>query len=328
MAKPPQLICLADFEHPNCIYIDRGKWSNTSEVWDSLQELDGKVLVCHCGKPAKKCHGNTLIKLWKERFVKKAKEKSKEPEAKRRKVLLRTQENRASGIRQFPWPAIDHEWNKDTIWIDEAGMGSWAGPLHVAGTILLPGFSVQGIHDSKLLTKAEREAIYEQLIADSHILYHVEVMSNTEIDQLRLGGAWREAIRRIIAKLSEYAREKGISINRVVLDGDKGVDHTAVPVTLTKKADRLFAGVGAASILAKVSRDAFMTSIASKYPEFEEIFAHGAGYRHSEKHKHLFEQGKYTDLHRKSFNPLRTILEPPHPLIQTRSREPIEVFRL
>lgn len=326
-----------------------------SQLMDHLHELDGRVLGCWCRIPEDQagCHGQVLIRLWKETFPDHdlqpdlgqrlfsadgslplaeppggVPQKVKGPRTKRPSTTaapavphtkkpkrIRNQTTHPQGLtkagQKLPWPALDHEWNASTIWIDEAGMGCWAGPLHVAGTILLPGFNVQGLIDSKLLEAHEREHAFAQLqtaLAEHKMLAHVECMSNTEVDRLKLGGAWREAIRRVILRLKADADAQGLVITRVVLDGNKTVTDTVLPVTPIPKADRLYAGVSAAAILAKVSRDRFMTSVAPLYPEFQEIFDEGSGYHHSNKHNELLQAGKHTDLHRKSFDPLRSIL--------------------
>lgn len=305
-----------------------------------LGELENKVLGCWC-EDLSKCHGSVLIRLWREAFpdhrvdpdiakrpstedppafkIKKSKvnaapyrlEKPKEQPAK----AIRNQTTHPQGIRHaredVKWPTLNHEWNADTIWIDEAGMGSWAGPLYVAGTILLPGFDVKGLHDSKLLHDHEREHAYEALqeaLKKGQLLAHIAIMSPEDIDQLKLGGAWRAGIRQIISALVLQAKSRGITIQRVVLDGNKGVDQTEIPVTPITMADRLYAGVSAASILAKVGRDQHMTDIADKYPEFKTIFSEGHGYCHSAQHLELLKAGKHTDIHRKSFKPLKTLL--------------------
>ena len=205
---------------------------------------------------------------------------------------------------------MDHDWNSDTIWIDEAGMGCWAGPLHVGGTVILPGFNLQGLHDSKLLKEHERTLAYDTLINDPHIIWHVESVPNTIIDEMSLGQAWRYAIRKVITALKRKVEESHpeISLEKVVLDGNKTVLDTDVPVTPITKADRLYSGVSAASILAKVSRDRYMCKVAPQYPEYCEIFEKGHGYYHSAKHDELIRAGKYTDLHRKSYNPLKSLL--------------------
>lgn len=369
-----------------------GKWSNTEdmmqqyethvrskpELMASLDELTGKVLGCWCKMPhetQRMCHGDILIKLWKEAFpdheevkglwhshfhengldeghLKVKRQKKKVPSKKKRKPSdqkgddkddeelvvrpkkvrktpqkkYRTQVTNPEGARfggaTHPWPKIKHEWNSYTIWIDEAGMGPWAGPLHVAGTVLLPGFNLQGIHDSKILKQHEREALYEKLLLDHHIVWHVESVPNTKIDELKLGEAWRYGIRRVISSLKQRMEREhpDMKITQVILDGNKPVDNTDIPVTTAISADRLYAGVAAASILAKVSRDRLMSELAPKYPKFQDIFAKGHGYRHSETHDILIRDGIFTDLHRKSFNPLRSLLE--QGIVVRHSRKP------
>lgn len=307
----------------------------TSKLQSDLQELTGKVIGCWCIDPAK-CHGSVLIELWKKEFPNHVVDASlylrhfsedgfwcpseHGSSDTKTKTKIKTQETHPNGIRGFPWPAF-HAEHTNTIWIDEAGMGSWAGPLHVTGTVLKPGFNILGLHDSKLLTEREREHAYRQLIQDPNIVYHTEIMTNDDIDSMRLGGAWREAIRRIVKKL------KSDGIFRVVLDGDKLVTDADLEIESVPKADRLYMGVAAASIIAKVSRDQYMVSmakeIANTHPEFIDVFRNGKGYRYREIHKTLLEQGKYTPLHRKSFNPLKTILDPP-----VRYERPKKLFRL
>ncbi len=338
----PILVKVEKKQTPFDIYIGpafaKGKWKLTPTIWNksltetnqeyeqriamNLGELSGKKLGCLCD-PDQDCHGKILIRLCQEKgFLphqepQKPKKKRKatevhDPPAKKSKKLFRNQTSHPQGIRdkkvQYPWPITNHEWNTYSIYIDEAGMGSLAGPLYVGGAVLLPGFDIQGLHDSKLLRVHEREAAYEQLTHCPHLLYHVEKVSNTEIDDLKLGGAWREGIRRTIHQLREKATVLGIDLKQVILDGNRVVKETELPVVAEISADRRFAGVSAAAILAKVSRDQYMASIASEYPEFTKIFIERHGY-YSNEHKELILQGKYTPLHRKSFNPLAEYLQ-------------------
>ncbi len=299
-------------------------------LMNSLGELSGQVLGCFCNNPVD-CHGTVLIKLWKEKFPdyycnpelaktkytvktkkRKAPSSEKEPKLKVPKVLYRDQTTHPEGIRAegslHPWPITDHKYNAKTIYIDEAGMGCYAGPLHVGGVVLLPGFNLTGLHDSKLLKEHEREHRYEELIKCPHVICHVEVIDNNEIDELRLGEAWRVAIRRLSNRLYELALARGIKIEQILLDGNKMVSDTIVPVVPVTKGDRLYAGISAGSILAKTTRDRYMTDIAAQYPQFETIFKQGHGYRFNKEHDELMRQGIYTSLHRKSYNPLAAFL--------------------
>lgn len=318
------------------------------DLMEALDELSGQVLGCWCKNPndgpGLVCHGDVLVNLWKDKFPnhvhesdlwkqhffpngirttpkKQGKkrlsfENSQEPPPHKKprivRPLRRTPETHPLGIRHekmnVPWPPYETAefCLTNTLWIDEAGMGSWAGPLHVAGVVLLPGFNIQGLHDSKLLKEKEREALFQELTTSPFLKFHVAVLSNEEIDEHRLGGAWRRGVEQVVTELSSQNPQ----ITQAVLDGDKSVSNTPIPVTSIPKADRLFAGVAAASVLAKVSRDHFMTMMAPRYPNFQTIFEKGKGYAHSAHHRTLIESGEFTDLHRKSFHPLKAFLTP------------------
>jgi ribonuclease HII len=336
-----------------------------SQLFAQLDTLSGKVLGCWCKMPdeeRKTCHGDVLVKLWKEVFPehvddpdlwkkhyypegqvlgKRAQPKSsalKEPQPKKDRKLYRDQSTHPDGLKfegeLNPWPSVSIASNEYSIYVDEAGMGCLAGPLHIGGTVLLPGFAMQGIHDSKLLKEHEREKRYDELLICPQMLHHVEIVSNVEIDKMHLGQAWRYGIRKLVKNLIQQVKDKypQMKLTQIILDGNKTVDDIDLPVHPHPKADRLFAGVAAASILAKVSRDRYMISVAPQYPGFDEIFAHGQGYMHSVKHSDLIKAGKYTDLHRKSYNPLRDLLEHGHlkrvkPL-PAKSNSPIRVLTL
>jgi ribonuclease HII len=135
-------------------------------------------------------------------------------------------------------------------------------------------------------------------------------VSSEKVDELKLGGAWKYAIRRVIDALVNKVKQAHpeVELRKVVLDGNKTVDQTSLPIEPVPRADRLYAGVSAASILAKFSRDHYMKERAPHYPEFYEIFSKGHGYRHTAKHRELLEAGKFTDMHRQSYDPLKSLL--------------------
>jgi ribonuclease HII len=251
---------------------------------------------------------------------------------KRSQKIFRTKQTNPEGIKSVPWPAQPTiQELGTTIWIDEAGMGSWAGPLHVAGTVVLPNMTLQGIHDSKLLRNDEREKLYDALCDNSNLLYHVESISNTELDSVGgLGCAWRLGIKRVIENLQNQVLaldNPSWNIQRVVLDGNKTVAFEGLPrVTSVTKADQKYTGVGAASILAKVSRDRKMILYGdSCVPEYVDIFKKGKGYWYGPKHTELVSSGKFTDLHRRTFNPLKTYLSRKHPLLTARKKQKLQL---
>lgn len=244
---------------------------------------------------------------------------------KRLKRSFRTFKTHPNGLgpkkTPVPWPIIGN-CSKTTLWIDESGCGCYAGPLTIGITFINNPDKVEliqtktGIHDSKLLKPYERDAIYSQIIdqkddPDPAFIYHIESISSKTLDEM--GGkqlAWkygiRQAIQHILAKIKKH--DPSINITSAVLDGRTTVEKTKVPIITTIKADQKYIGVSCASILAKVNRDLYMIDNAHKYPEFEDIFKNGKGYRYKPAHDELIKRGIYTDLHRKSYNPLRTYL--------------------
>jgi ribonuclease HII len=216
-----------------------------------------------------------------------------------------------------PWPILQDDIFKikNTIWVDEAGMGCYAGPLHVGFTYLRENFdlkTVDGIHDTKLLKPHERKNLYDIILKSPDIVHHIEICTNDELDDLGgLGQAWQKTIRKGVSFLKQkiLSEYPDTNLEYVCLDGNKTVEGVCIPVRPVVKGDRKYIGVSAAAILAKVSRDAYMVDIADEYAEFSEFFKKGKGYRHSKAHDDLILQGVFTELHRKTYNPLKTVLK-------------------
>lgn len=152
---------------------------------------------------------------------------------------------------------------------DEAGRGACAGPLVVAACILPPGRRgrIDGLDDSKLLTAPVRERLYGQIVARA-VAYSVVAISCTEIDRYGVHVANLAGMRRAVGTLvpsADYALTDGFP-----------VPGLAVPSTAVWKGDATVSCVAAASILAKVTRDAMMTRLHASWPEYE--FASHKGY--------------------------------------------------
>jgi ribonuclease HII len=150
---------------------------------------------------------------------------------------------------------------------DEAGRGACAGPLVVAACILPPRCKIDGLDDSKLLTAAVRERLYKRIVRRA-VSYSVVVLSAAEIDAYGLHVANLAGMRRALGTLApgpDYALTDGFS-----------VPGLAVPATAVWKGDATVACIAAASILAKVTRDAIMTDMHEQWPEYE--FARHKGY--------------------------------------------------
>ena len=145
---------------------------------------------------------------------------------------------------------------------DEAGRGACAGPLVVAACILPPGKrgQIDGLNDSKLLTAAVREKLYAKIVKRA-VSYSIVIVSAAEIDAYGLHVANLAGMRRAIGQLNPspvYALTDGFP-----------VPGLGVPSTAVWKGDATVGCIAAASILAKVTRDAIMTEMHESWPIYE-----------------------------------------------------------
>lgn len=146
--------------------------------------------------------------------------------------------------------------------VDEAGRGACAGPL-VAGAAILPegrAGVVPGLADSKLLSAPARERCYQQVVRRA-TAWSVVVVSHSECDRLGMHVANVEALRRAVALLD-------VAPAYVLTDGFP-VDGLGVPGLAVWKGDRVAACIAAASVLAKVTRDAIMTDLDRSWPAYD-----------------------------------------------------------
>jgi ribonuclease HII len=152
---------------------------------------------------------------------------------------------------------------------DEAGRGACAGPLVVAACILPPGRrgQIDGLADSKLLSAAVRERLYGELVRRA-VDYSVVIVPATEIDAYGLHVANLAGMRRALGMLAPHA-------GYALTDGFP-VPGLGMPATAVWKGDATVACIAAASILAKVTRDAIMTGLHDTWPEYD--FAQHKGY--------------------------------------------------
>jgi ribonuclease HII len=144
---------------------------------------------------------------------------------------------------------------------DEAGRGACAGPLVVAACILPPGRRgrIDGLDDSKLLTAATRERLFREVTRKA-LAYSVVIIPPGEIDAFGLHVANLAGMRRALGTLqpaAQYALTDGFP-----------VPGLGVPSTAVWKGDATVACIAAASILAKVTRDAIMTDLHADWPQF------------------------------------------------------------
>lgn len=180
--------------------------------------------------------------------------------------------------------------------IDEVGRGPWAGPLVVAA-VVLGDASIEGLTDSKKLTKKRREAL-EPLIREKAAGYGIGWVHADELDRIGLSAALRVATIRAVEQVKATYHE-------IIIDGTINfLSETSKGrfVTTLAKADLLIPEVSAASIIAKVARDNYMADQDELYDGYR--FAGHAGYGTAAHREAIAERG-VTPLHRLSFAPLK-----------------------
>ena len=143
--------------------------------------------------------------------------------------------------------------------VDEAGRGPLAGPVCAAACILPRGLVIPGLNDSKKLTEKKREELFE-VIKSEAVTCGVAFAGVEEIETLNILRATYLAMNRAIAQLSPQPE-------LALIDGNRN-DGIAVNCRCIVKGDAKCADIAAASVLAKVTRDAFMLELAEKYPEY------------------------------------------------------------
>jgi ribonuclease HII len=177
--------------------------------------------------------------------------------------------------------------------VDEVGRGPLAGPVGVGAVILDPDDLPKGLNDSKVLTAARREelaqAIYAKAIAVALAFASVE-----EIDRLNIRGATLLAMRRAVAALS-------VRPDYALIDGRDTPPGLLCPAHPIIGGDGLSLSIAAASIVAKVARDALMARLDAVHPGYG--FARHAGYATREHTAALTRLGP-CPLHRRSFKPI------------------------
>ncbi|MFV0534056.1 MAG: ribonuclease HII [Cumulibacter sp.] len=144
---------------------------------------------------------------------------------------------------------------------DEAGRGACAGPLTAAACILPAGRrgKIDGLTDSKLLTAARRERLYDEIV-DKAVAWRVVSIDAAMIDVMGLHVANVQAMRRAVRSLQ-------VAPAYTLTDGFP-VDGLGVPALAVWKGDRVSSSIAAASILAKVTRDRLMCALAEQYPQY------------------------------------------------------------
>ena len=148
------------------------------------------------------------------------------------------------------------------VGIDEVGRGSWAGPVTVAAVVPAPEH-LSGIKDSKLLTPAEREVAAAKVLGWARGV-GIGHSSHDECDSLGM----TEALRRAACRALDQLAEQGFEPDRIVLDGKHDYLRRPREVRTVIKGDQKILSVAAASVVAKVTRDAIMADEAEHFPAY------------------------------------------------------------
>jgi ribonuclease HII len=177
--------------------------------------------------------------------------------------------------------------------VDEAGRGPLAGPVAAAAVIVPQGFALAGLDDSKKLTAARRESLYDQLTGDPAVVWAVAMADAAEIDALNILRATHLAMRRALlgmAVVPDHCLIDGLPIR------DCPFPHDGIV-----KGDGRSLSIAAASIIAKVTRDRLMREIDAEFPHYG--FVRHQGYGTKEHLEALRVYGPCRH-HRRSFQPV------------------------
>ncbi|MDR2369644.1 MAG: ribonuclease HII [Mycoplasmataceae bacterium] len=187
---------------------------------------------------------------------------------------------------------------KSIVGIDEAGRGSWAGPLVVAAVALPLNYHNNEINDSKQLSINQREKLFEE-IRQVAVDYAVVFIDPVQVDELNPKQASIDGMKKALEEL----KIKKPSV--VLIDAEKIEMKTANQSII--KGDEKSISIAAASILAKVSRDRYMIKMNKIYPQYH--FAKHKGYGTVEHLMMLRKYGPIKNFHRFSYKPIQKILK-------------------
>jgi ribonuclease HII len=181
--------------------------------------------------------------------------------------------------------------------VDEAGRGPLAGPVVAAAVVLSAAYSIDGLADSKTLSALRREALAAQVRAHA-TGWALGMASVEEIDRLNILQATLLAMQRAVQGLA-------MTPDLVLVDGNRA-PRLSCPVRTVVRGDALVKSISAASILAKVARDAILQHLDGEYPGYG--FAIHKGYP-TAAHQRALETLGPSPVHRRSFAPVRRLLE-------------------
>lgn len=174
--------------------------------------------------------------------------------------------------------------------VDEAGRGPLAGPVCAAAVILPPELEIPGLNDSKKLSDAKRRALFD-VITEQAVAYGICMVDEKRIDEINILQATFEAMQGALDQLT-------VRPELALIDGNRARDF-GLPVETVIGGDGKSANIAAASILAKVTRDRYVTQVLDReYPQY--LFAQHKGYG-TKLHYAMLDQYGPCPEHRQSF---------------------------
>lgn len=183
--------------------------------------------------------------------------------------------------------------------VDEAGRGSWAGPI-VAGAVILPAnIKIPNLKDSKILSCLAREKVYKIIIKKA-FYWSTGIINNEVIDEKGISQTNLDVMNKAIKNLKK--KPNYLLIDFLLKKKIKIINN--IPYFLIKNGDKKICSISAASIIAKVTRDKIMVSYDKKFSKYG--FAKHKGYG-TAYHRAMIEQHGICKIHRKSFKPMSTI---------------------
>ena len=174
--------------------------------------------------------------------------------------------------------------------IDEAGRGPWAGPVIAAAVVLDPDCIPAGLDDSKKLTEARREALFEPILACARVGIGIADVERIDRDNILAATLWAMG----------QAMQQIDGVDLALIDGNRA-PQLPCPVQTIIEGDARSLSIAAASIIAKVTRDRIMVGHDATYPLYG--FARHKGYG-TAFHQAALKRHGPTPLHRKSFAPV------------------------
>ena len=180
--------------------------------------------------------------------------------------------------------------------IDEVGRGPLAGPVVAVAVILPLGCKIKGLNDSKKIPKKKHQEIY-QAVMDKALAVGIGLMDSNIIDQVNIYEATKLAMKEALSKLS--LKPDYLLIDAMKLDVE-------IPQESIIKGDANSLSIAAASIVAKITRDKLMADYDKEFPRYG--FAKNAGYG-TKSHLQGLERNGVTPIHRKTFEPVKSMCE-------------------